>query len=70
MVNTNQLLGEIPGLIGGKTGWTLRAQGNLLLVLHNPSRTGYLIAVVMGSEDRFEEAKNIVQWTRKAYKWW
>ena len=57
--NTNELLGEIPEIIGGKTGWTPEAKGCLLLVLDNP-RGGYFINVVLGSEDRFGDMRKII----------
>lgn len=57
--NTNKLLGEVPGIIGGKTGWTPEAKGCLLLVLENPEG-GYFINVVLGSEDRFADMRKII----------
>ncbi len=66
--NTNELLKEIPQ-IGGKTGWTPRAQGCLLLAYKSPDRNGYLINVVLGSENRFEDMKKLINWSREAYKW-
>ena len=33
LVNTNKLLGEIPSIVGGRTGWTIMAGGSLILVL-------------------------------------
>ena len=65
LVNTNQLLGKIPGIIGGRTGWTLMAGGSLLLVLQVPE--GYLINIILGAptpESRFEEMKKLIDWTK------
>lgn len=67
--NTNELLGEIPLIIGGKTGWTPAAQGCLLLVLEAPKHQGFLINVILGSQDRFGEMKKLIDWTYQAYKW-
>jgi D-alanyl-D-alanine carboxypeptidase len=64
LINTNQLLNEIPEIVGGKTGWTPRAGGSLLLVLRVPE--GYLINIILGastSESRFEEMKKLIKWT-------
>lgn len=69
ITNTNQLLGQIPEIIGGKTGFTTAARGCLLLVVKNIESNDYLIYVVLGSEDRFLEIKNIIDWTNLAYKW-
>ena len=65
--NTNELLGEIPEIIGGKTGFTTDAKGCLLLVLNNPANNDYLIYVILGADDRFKEMKNLIDWINKAY---
>ncbi len=44
--NTNELLGEIPEIIGGKTGWSPEAGGCLLLVLKNSRDNNYYINVI------------------------
>ena len=67
LINTNQLLNEIPGIVGGKTGWTLKAGGSLLLVFQIPQ--GYLINIILGSENRFSETKELKKWIYRAYKW-
>lgn len=59
--NTNELLGEIPEIIGGKTAWTPAAGGCLLLVLKNPSKNSYFINVILGAEDRFEEMQKLIE---------
>ena len=56
--NTNILLGEMPGIIGGKTGWSPAAGGCLLLIFEKPEGNGYYITVVLGADDRFEERLN------------
>ncbi|MBM3251006.1 MAG: D-alanyl-D-alanine carboxypeptidase, partial [Candidatus Nealsonbacteria bacterium] len=58
--STNELLSEIPEIIGGKTGWTIEANGCLLLVLDN-SKGGYFINIVLGSEDRFGDMRKIIK---------
>ncbi len=54
IVNTNVLLSEIPGIIGGKTGTTARAQQCLLLITDQEE-----ILVILGSQDRFGEARKL-----------
>lgn len=66
--NNNELLGKIPRILGGKTGHTLLANECLLTVLEGP-RSNFLINIVLGSQDRFEEMKKIIDWVDKAYKW-
>ena len=67
--NTNILLEEIPSIIGGKTGWTPKAQECLLLILKNPkTENKYIINVILGSQDRFGEMKKLTEWIYKAYR--
>lgn len=58
--NTDQLLSEIPDAICSKTGFTTTAKGCLLLVVNNSKNNGYLINVVLGSDDRFQDMKNLI----------
>ena len=53
--STNQLLGENPYIIGGKTGLTERALGCLVLVLKTNKQNEYIINVLLGSLNRFSE---------------
>lgn len=70
--NTNKLLESEDfewKIIGGKTGWTIQAQGCLLLVVRAPRGNGYLINIVLGSNDRFGEMEKLVNWVQEAHKW-
>ncbi len=69
IINTNELLKEIPGVLGGKTGWTPQAKGCLLLIVKAPKNNGIIINVVLGSPDRFGEMKKLIQWVKDSYKW-
>lgn len=60
--NTNELLNEIPGIIGGKTGWSPQAGGCFILVFKNDEGE-YSINVILGAENRFEEMKKLIQLT-------
>lgn len=57
--NTNKLLEEVPGIVGGKTGYTEQAKGCLVIVLESPQFKGYFINIILGSENRFEEMKKL-----------
>jgi len=60
--NTNELLKEMPEIIGGKTGFTDEAGGCLLLVLET-KEGNYWINIVLGAESpqsRFEEVKRLI----------
>ena len=59
--NTNLLLGEVPEVILGKTGFTIEAKGSLLLAVNNLKNNDYLINVILGADDRFGEMKKLIQ---------
>lgn len=64
LISTNQLLSK-KGLEikGGRTGWTPRASGSLILVLRDPR--GYIINIVLGvsrPENRFKEMNKLINW--------
>ncbi len=58
--NVNQLLGEVQGIGGLKTGYTENALENLVS-LYKYAGHEYII-VVLHSQDRFQDTKNIVKW--------
>jgi D-alanyl-D-alanine carboxypeptidase len=66
--STNSLLDELDGVIGGKTGYTNNALGNLMLVLTGPNNTE-IIYLVMGSNDRFGEMKKLIDWVNESWEW-
>lgn len=67
--NTDQLLGKLPDIIGGKTGFTDGAMGTMILVVDNDSGRSELVTVVLGSNDRFTEAQKLVEWGKRAFRW-
>ncbi len=70
LTNTNKLLGEIPQIIGGKTGFTDEAGGCMLTMIKIPSKPGeYLIIIILGSENRELETQKLINWIQKAYVW-
>lgn len=67
--NTNEALGEIPGFIAGKTGYTDLAGGNFAVAFD--VEVGHpIIVVVLGSTQagRFEDVRTLVRATRDAFK--
>ncbi len=60
-VNTNKIAGMIPGLIGGKTGFTDLAGGNLAIVF-DASIGRPIVVVVLGStvDGRFDDVLTLV----------
>lgn len=63
VTNTDQLLGEVPEVVCGKTGFTTQAKGCLLLVTKNPKDNDYLINLVLGADDRFAEMQKLISWS-------
>jgi D-alanyl-D-alanine carboxypeptidase len=65
--NINELLGTVPGVLGVKTGWTQNARENLVTYVE---RDGHKIMIaVLGSQDRFGETKELIDWIFANYTW-
>lgn len=60
LINTNELLGEVDNIVGGKTGYTEEAKGCFLLVLEVPKNKGFLINVILRAENKFEEMEKLI----------
>jgi len=69
LINSNKLLGEFSGIIGGKTGYTEKALGCFILLSEAPKSKGYLVNVILGTGDRFGEMEKLLEWLRTAYIW-
>ncbi len=67
--STDELLGVLADIVGGKTGYTDGALGCMILIVNVPKEDDKLIGIVLGSRGRFEAMKNMVQWTQRAYRW-
>lgn len=67
--NTNKLLGSLPGIVGGKTGYTDEAGESLLLVVEDSTRQHRIVAVVIGANGRFSEMERLVKWVWDSYEW-
>lgn len=67
--NTNELLGRISEVVAGKTGYTDKAGGSLILLISglNFGNKENIITVVLGSPDRFGESEKLIQWIKSAY---
>ena len=55
-------------ILGGKTGFTDEARGNLLVFAQNPSGSD-IVAILLGSENRDEEMTKILDWVYNTYQW-
>ena len=61
----NDFAGE-PGFIGGKTGHTAEADGNLLSVFQY--RGHPILVVVLGTDDRFVDTQKLYDWFKSNFK--
>lgn len=65
--NLNKLLSEVGGVLGVKTGTTLGAKENLVTLI---DRGGHKVLIVLlGSDDRFGETTNLIDWTYSNFTW-
>lgn len=67
MVNVNELVASMPGVLGVKTGFTDLAGENLVVYVNREGRR--LLAAVLNSRDRFGETKRLVEWIYENYEW-
>jgi D-alanyl-D-alanine carboxypeptidase len=67
LVNTNELLTTYQGATGVKTGTTDNAGECLIASIERDGQTVFM--VIMGSSDRFTDAKNLYETFRAAYAW-
>ena len=67
--NTNRLVGDIPQLIGGKTGFTTLAGGNLMTVF-DAGFNRPIIIVVLGSsiQGRFNDTRTLLNSTKSLWQ--
>lgn len=64
--NLNKLL-NLPGVLGIKTGTTPAAKENLVALVERNDRK--ILTVVLGSDDRFPETENLIEWAYANFIW-
>jgi D-alanyl-D-alanine carboxypeptidase len=67
--NTDELLGLMDNIYGGKTGYTTDAGQCLVLVSESPDKAHKVISVVLDAKDRFAETKRLVEWVFGNFRW-
>ena len=65
--NVNELLGEVNGVVGIKSGQTNGALENLITQTTRDGNS--IITIVLGSKDRFTESKDLIEWAFSNYRW-
>ncbi len=58
--NINELLWEVDGVLGVKTGWTPDSRENLVTYIKRGDKD--LLIAILGSQDRFNETKSLIDW--------
>ncbi|MDP3764551.1 MAG: serine hydrolase [bacterium] len=66
--STNPFLSEYTNVIGGKTGFTNRALGNMVLLTTSLNNTE-TIYLVLGSNDKFNQIRKLINWVETAWSW-
>ena len=67
LVNINELVGKVDGVLGVKTGWTEEARENLVTYVE---RDGHRVMIaLLGSQDRFGETEELIEWIFLNYRW-
>lgn len=67
--NTDELLGQLPNLIGTKTGFTPLAGYSLLAVATDQSRNHKVIAVLLNDPYRWQSIRSMFDWSFQAVDW-
>ena len=67
LTNLNLLLGRIPGLSGVKTGFTQLAGECLVTFIQRQNHR--IITVVLGSNDRFGDTRQLIDWVFANFNW-
>lgn len=67
---TNRIIEEYSEFIIAKTGQTpLAGQCFLVAMPHPKNAQAYIVYVILGSNNRFGEAKELIDWSYKAFVW-
>ncbi len=66
--NTTNTFIDEPNVLGGKTGFTPRALGNMALVAAGPNNSE-LIYLILGSHDREGDMRKLMAWVNQAWQW-
>lgn len=67
--NTDQLLGQLPNLVGTKTGFTPLAGYSLLAVATDYTQNHRVVAVVLDDQSRWQSIRSMFDWSFEAFDW-
>ncbi len=69
ILNTDQILGSYPNIMGAKTGFTPAAGRSLLAVAHDGKGNNPVVAVLLDDPYRWDDIKQMLSWAYSAYRW-
>lgn len=69
IINTDQILGQVPNLLGTKTGFTPLAGYSLLAAVSDYQGDRKIVAVVLDDQSRWESIRSMFDWAYQAYEW-
>jgi D-alanyl-D-alanine carboxypeptidase len=69
VANTNKLLGQIPNLLGTKTGFTPLAGYSLLAAVSDNTGERQVVAVVLDDQERWGSITSMFDWTFQTHEW-
>lgn len=69
ILNTNELLGQFPNLLGTKTGFTPLAGRSLLAVARDDTRDHTVVAVVLDDNYRWQSIQSMFDWSFQSFEW-
>ena len=69
IINTDIVMDQISGFLGGKTGFTPLAGHSLLMAAADPNQKHKIISVVLDDPYRWRDIKTMVNWAFEAYEW-
>lgn len=67
LYNLNRLLSQVKGVLGVKTGTTPEAKENLITLIERDGKK--ILIVLLGSEDRFLETTQLIDWSYNNFEW-
>ncbi len=67
--STNKILGDVPNIIGGKTGFTPRAGYSLMMTTESLDKEHRVISVVLDDYNRFDDVQEMSDWAFGSYEW-
>lgn len=67
--NTDKIIGQVPDLIGTKTGFTPLAGYSLMAAAYDPSHKHRVVAVVLDDSQRWQDIQTMLHWAVTNHTW-